>query len=279
MEENKTMALLKQELPQLKAVLALNALPGTDVETLALEELKHLELAALSKPDIFKCEPITVALAVRACLKQNLSLDPYQGLVYIKTRNVNTGTQSSPVWKKALEIMPSANGLISIARQCGRILDVDRPEVEYNDKGVVISVTARFMIPTFDAKAQPSVRWVEHNFTESDFRRWALASHKESARGKQDADPVKMNYANPNYKIHNGGIDPEFARAKAIRHGLKKLGTNMNEKRAVGIQPAIKTVIDPVTAETEAGSEIEYTQHEEVAETPTTSVNLKNIQL
>lgn len=285
-EENKTMVLLKQELPQLKAVLALNALPGTDVETLALEELEHLRSAALSKPEIYQCEPITVALAVRACLKQNLSLDPYQGLVYIKTRNVNTGTKDSPKWKKALEIMPSANGLISIARQCGRILDVDRPEVEYNSDGKVINVTARFMVPSYDSKMQPSARWVEHVFAESDFKRWQLASHKENGRGKSDMDNVKMNYANPNYRIHNGGIDPEFARAKAIRHGLKKLGTNMNEKRAVAIQSTPqKVMIDPVIAQEETASEITYTEHEEIPQAEvapaqeTKSVNLKDIQL
>jgi hypothetical protein len=90
-------------------------------------------------------------------------------------------------------------------------------------------------------------RWEKRKFDESDFLRWKTKSHQENARNKQDANFSTLNYANPNYTNWCGGIDPEFARAKAIRHSLKKLGTNPNEKKTINIVvPAEKKIIiDP----------------------------------
>lgn len=260
-EENKTVALLKKELPQLKAIIALNSRQGADVQTMALEELEHLKSVALTKPEIYECEPVTVIMALKAVLKQNLTLDPYQGLVYIKTQSVNVGTKASPSYRKGLVIEPTANGLISINRQCGRILDVDRPEVKFGANGKVTSVIAKFLKPTFDEKGQPATRWQTTEYDESEFKRWMVYSHRQNSRGKQDANGETLNYANALYRSHNGGIDPEFARAKAIRHALKKQGTNMNERPSLQA-PIIKSVIEPSAATQESADE--YQSYEEV---------------
>lgn len=234
--ENKQNAVLalKAEIPQLRAILALNARPGQDLATMAEAEIGYLEAAAITKPIIYECEPITVLLAVKTVLKQNLTLDPYAGLVYIKTRSINVGTRATPVYKTALEIQPSCNGLISIARQCGRILDIKRPEVTKDATGKVNAVQVDLLLPSI-----PAPRWETFKFDEDDIYRWQRASHNENGRNKQDANANTFNYANPNYTNFKGGIDPEFARAKAIRHALKKLGTNQSEQRAN------KIVIDP----------------------------------
>ncbi len=234
--EVKPLELLKTAVPELKAILALNAKEGVDVETIALQELEHLRMAAITKPDILDCLPATVVMAVKAVLKQNLTLDPYAGLVYIKTRNVKIkNAQGQDEWKKALEIQPSCNGLLSINYQCGKIIDHKNPEVKKDDAGKVIEVSFEYQVA--------SGRWEKRTFDESDFTRWQLASHKENGRNKQDAKIETMNYANPNYTNWKGGIDPEFARAKAIRHSLKKLGTNPNEGKFNKIIVSAKTVI------------------------------------
>lgn len=222
--ENQTngIVLLKQEMPQLQAIMGLNR--KGDVSVLIQQEIAYLESAAIAKPIILKCKPLSVLLAVKSVLKQNLTLDQYAGLVYIKTRNVNTGTKDAPVWETAMEIQPTCNGLISIARQCGRILDIERPQVTKNAAGQISGVSVRIMLPS-----HPEPRWEKFEFDEDDFYRWRRASNNENGRGKNDAAGEEHKYANPNYKNFKGGIDPEFARAKAIRHSLKKLGVNQHE--------------------------------------------------
>jgi hypothetical protein len=222
--QNNPVALLKQETPQLQAIMAIYK-KGQDIAVLATQEISYLETIALTKPEINQCEAISVLLAVKSVLKQNLSLDPYAGLVYVKTRNINSGTRDKPEWKKALEIQPTANGLISIARQCGRILDIKRPQVTKSaETGKITGVSVEILLPSV-----PQPRWETFTFDEDDFYRWQRASHNENGRNKQDANPNTFNYANPNYTNFKSGIDPEFARAKAIRHSLKKLGTNPHE--------------------------------------------------
>lgn len=232
-KQEQMLQVVKQELPQLKAILSLNTQKGTDVETLALQELEYLQTIGLSNPAIYECLPQTIIAAVKSVMKQNLTLDPYAGLVYVKTRNVNIGTSDQKNYAKALEIQPSANGLISIARQCGRILDIDRPEVKKDAAGKVVGVSVKYLVPSYNEAGQKIAKWKTVEFDESDFKRWRKASHNENSRGKSDA--ATRDYSNPNYSNFNGGPDPEFVRAKAIRHGLKKLGTNPHETRATQI--------------------------------------------
>jgi hypothetical protein len=281
--ELKPIELLKQEIPSLKALLALNTSKDVDVETLALQELEYIRQYAINNTAIMECMPQTVVIAVRNVLKQNLTLDPYAGLVYIKTRNVNTGSKENPVWKKALEIQPSANGLISVARQCGRILDIKRPEVTKDGNGKVIAVSVEVLIPS-----TPSPRWDKISFDEDDFYRWQRASHKENSRGKKatEVDNETLNWANENYTNWKGGIDPEFARAKAIRHALKKMGTNPNERNATRIViDAPKTIVVELDADIKASQdEPEHTSYETVEsniqkQENTSSTTLKDIAL
>lgn len=248
-----TMAVVKQELPQFKALIALNARPGTDVETLAIQELEFLQQRALTVPAIYECVPQTIVMAVKGAISKNLSLDPDAGLLYVKTRNVKSGDQ----WMKVLEVQPTANGLISINRQCGRVLDVKRPEVTKDASGKVISVYVEFLLPSYDLNGNKTARWEKVSFDEDDFYRWRRASHKENGRNKQDANAETMNYANENYTNFRGGIDPEFARAKAIRHGLKKLGTNMNERRMdkIDVVDAKYKLVDEAADEAAANDE------------------------
>ena len=259
MEKQNGLELCKAELPTLKAIIKLNNDASLDAETFALQELDYLKTVALTKPDILDCIPESILLAVKTVMKQNLSLDPNAGLVYIKTRNVKIkDDKGKDTWAKALEIMPSANGLISIARQCGRIIDIKRPKVDKDDNGKVIRVSVELKLPSGN-----ETRWETFEFDESDIFRWQRASHKENGRNKPDADGEKMNYANDNYTNWKGGIDPEFARAKAIRHALKKLGTNSNEIRAIKISSEPKEVYVDVTADEQAyNDEVGFTNVE-----------------
>lgn len=264
METNNALILLKENTAAIQGIIALTN-KGTDTAVLAQQEIAYLEAISLTKPAIKDCVPISVLLAVKNVLKQNLTLDPYAGLVYIKTRNINTGTQGAPKWEKVLEIQPSANGLISIARQCGRILDIKRPQITKDEKtGKVTGCSVEILLPS-----TPEPRWEKFEFDEDDIYRWQRASHTENSRGKQDADVNTFNYANPNYTNFKGGVDPEFARAKAIRHSLKKLGTNQNEVKAgtLIIEPKkehyniIDKEKDIAASEDDKGG---FTQYEEV---------------
>lgn len=242
MEKNETtsLALVKESLPEMEALLSLNAKPGINVAAVALQELEYLKNISLTKPDILQCIPQSIVAAVKSVLKKNLTLDPDAGLVYIKTRNIPLEKNGDVVtkWGKVLEILESANGLISVARQCGRILDIDRPEIKKDESGKVIGVSVKMLFPSY-----PEPVWKTISFDEDDFYRWKTFSHRENSRGKKDADNEKFNYANKLYSSWKGGIDPEFARAKAIRHGLKKLGTNPNEALATKIVVETKKVI------------------------------------
>lgn len=281
-EETKPMVALTNALPEIKALIGLNASAGVNVETLAMQEIDNLKMMAVTKPDILECLPSTVVLAVKNVLKQNLSLDPYAGLVYVKTRSVKIkNAEGQDVWKKALEIQPSCNGLLSIARQCGRILDMKRPEVTKDPhSGKVLSVKVEFLLPS-----TPSPRWETFNFDSDDFYRWQRASHKENGRNKNDANLDQLNYANDNYTNWKGGIDPEFARAKAIRHALKKLGTNQNEMRMQKIvfTPFKEVVVDAAKDEAavndEAGNTTVDNPTVTVSAEVKNTVNTENIQV
>jgi len=273
---NQQLEIIRKEIPALEKILALNARPGTDVATIAMQEFNYLELLAQTKPDILKCTPQSIILAIRGVMKQNLTLDPYAGLVYTKTRNVNIGTEEQKNWVQVLEMTPTANGLISINRQLGRILDYTNPQVKKDAQGKVIGVSMQVLKPSY-----PNPRWETFEYDESDFKRWRIASHKENGRRKNDANIQTLNYANASYTNFNGGIDPEFARAKCIRHSLKKLGTNPQESGAVKVFDVPKErVVDPEKDEYidfnyDAQTQDEFTQHEEL----NTQINQTNFDL
>lgn len=249
--------IIKPELPTLTAILSLsNDKDKNILQTLALQELSYLEEHVLTKPEIATCHPQSILLAVKNVMRKNLTLDPSAGLVYIKTRKKEINGK----WVLMLEAQETANGLLSYNRQFGRLLDFTNPKVTKNEKGRVIGVTMRILKPSY-----PQPRWEDFEYDESDFNRWATASHKERGRGKADASLQTLNYANHLYRSWQGGIDPEFARAKCIRHSVKKLGTNPNELQLPIVNNIEVKPIDPNIAEAEAADEnADYVQHEEI---------------
>lgn len=245
-QSEQAIAIIKKEQPIFEKILALNARPGTDVATIAAQELMYFEVMAQQKPELLQCTPESILLAVRSVMQKNLSLDPYAGLVYVKTRSVNIGTKQQPQYIKVLEMSPTANGLISYNRQLGRVLDYTNPRVKKGADGRVIEVSMQLLKPS-----HPQPRWENFTYDQSDFKKWQTASHRENMRaykqntGMKEPDINTLNYANPNYTNFNGGIDPEFARAKCIRHSMKKLGSNPQETTVRVYNVPNERVVDP----------------------------------
>lgn len=257
--------ILEPEIPTLMAILSLSN-EAKDLQTVVLQELTYLEQHALAKPEIINIakgnpqQQQTIVLAIKNTMRKNLTLDPSAGLVYVKTRKLQLGNQ----WVETLEIQETANGLLSFNRQLGRILDFTRPKVTKNDKGRVTGVSMRLLLPS-----PLGPRWEDFDYDESDFKRWATYSHKERSRNKADADAKALNYANHLYRSWEGGIDPEFARAKCIRHSVKKLGTNSNEGALViNLNLPKEKLLDAEVALAEAADDNgEFAWSEEVSTT------------
>lgn len=254
--------ILEPEIPTLMAILSLSN-ETKDLQTVVVQELTYLEQHALAKPEILGVakgtlqQQQTIVLAIKSTMRKNLTLDPSAGLVYVKTRKM----QINNAWVEVLEIQETSNGLLSYNRQLGRILDFTRPKVTKNDKGRVTGVSMRLLLPS-----PLGPRWEDFDYDESDFRRWATYSHKERSRNKADANNETLNYANHLYRSWQGGIDPEFARAKCIRHSCKKLGTNPNEGLVVlNLNLPKGKLLDAEVAMAEAADENgEFAWHEEV---------------
>lgn len=248
-------ALVKQ-LPTLAALAGLTARKGTNLNAIVMQEIEYLRMHMITKPDIAECVPESVVVAMKSMMRDNLSCDPKAGLVYLQTRNVKVKSKSADgkvaeKWVKILDITPSGNGKLSIARQAGRVLDAKRPQLtKDNATGRVTGVSIELMLPSV-----PEPRWETFEYDESDFERWMKASHRQGARNKNDRNDETLNYANPLYTSWRGGIDPEFARAKALTHACNKKGTNRNESRAGFIGHGAKVEIDP-KADEAAQSEV-----------------------
>jgi hypothetical protein len=173
-----------------------------------------------------------VLLAVKQCICDNLTLSPIAGLVYLFPGKIQTGINpatNAKIYKDVLVYQPTAEGEISIARQSGSILDHKRPVCTYDAEGRVQSVTFEFMVPSY---GQP--RWEKVTFDQSNFEKW-----KQKSAAKFGGNP------NANYSSWKGGIDPEFAGSKAIKHALTKLGTNANEIR----KPMVSQHYQPIQQE------------------------------
>jgi hypothetical protein len=102
------------------------------------------------------------------------------------------------------------------------IIDHKSPQPKYDEAqgGKVVSITWEYQLA--------NKRWESVTFNEAHFNKWRKASHVKNGRNKNDADLNKLNYANPNYTSFAGGIDPEFASAKCIKHALKKMALDRN---------------------------------------------------
>ncbi len=248
------LSVLEQNKPTLE-VLALAYMPDDATPKQAQKkitrEIANVEHWLRMKPDLAGiCEKApgqeSMVYALKQCIQDGLTLAPSADLVYLIPGTVTT--KEGKVW--VINYEPTANGLLSMARQSGRILDHKRPTCEYDDTGLVVSVSVEFLVPS-----SPSPRWEKITFGPGHFKKWQTASANKNG-----------GTANANYTSFNGGIDPEFAGTKAIIHGLNKRGMNMGEVAQSGgsgnsepIAMRTELVPDPAPA-----PEPEYHQFEEV---------------
>jgi len=212
------LTILENNKPTIAKLVQYNLPIGTPIEhaeLLAMKEISNFEMILSLKPELAACDPTSILLAVKQCINDNLTLSPSAGLVYLYPGKVRVGTNSAnqPVYKDILVYEPTSEGRLSIARQSGAILDHKRPTFTYDANGRVDTVTFEFLVPSYGAP-----RWEKIVFDKNNFAKW------------QQKSAAKFNgNANANYTSWNGGIDPEFAGSKAIKHALKKRGTNAME--------------------------------------------------
>lgn len=226
-----SIAILHENKPTLAQLVMVNMPVGTteeEAQRVAVKEISNFEMILQTKPDLGGCTPLSVLLAVKQTICDNLTLAPSAGLVYLIPSKVGND------WVATYS--PTANGMLSIAYQSGAILDNKRPIVTFDSEGKVDTVTVEFLVPSY-----PQPRWEVITFNKTHFKKWQDASAKKNKGA-----------ANANYISWNGGIDPEFAGTKAIRHGLNKRGANTNAPRNVITEPKF----EPTTA-----IEKEFTEH------------------
>jgi hypothetical protein len=208
-------------------------------------EITYLEKIIQRNSLLEKATDDSLMLCVRSAILDNLSLDPNLGLCYVQPQPMNIGDKNNPKWVIVAEYSRSARGEISYNKQAGAILDITRPKLFKNEEGRVIGGEVDILRPSY-----PEPRWECFDFDESDIERWGKASEKKN-KGKRNILYV-------NWK---GGIDPEFMRAKIVKHSLKKLGANMNE--GVNIEkPTPETTYTPPV---EAKEEIDEPKNDEVS--------------
>lgn len=229
------LAILEQNKPTLTQLVLVNMPPGTnphEAELLAMREIANMELIMSTSPDLAACSANSILLAVKQCINDNLTLAPSASLVYLYPRKVTVGTDSSnqPIKEWVICYDPTANGRLSIARQAGSILDYKNPVYTFDTAGTLDTVTVEFLVPSI-----PSPRWQDVTFDKRSFEKWGEAAAAKSASKTKPK----------HYTSYKGGIDPEFAGTKAIRHGLAKRGTNMNERK----NPALANAYRPIPKE------------------------------
>lgn len=229
-----------------------------------IREIANVEQWLRTKPDLKAvCETQSgkesMVYAVKQCIQDGLTLSQSADLAYLIPGKVKTGQNGNQdLYEWVVNYEPTANGLLSMARQSGRIFDHERPICEYDAvTGSVLSVTVKFLVPSF---GQP--RWETVTFGAGHFSKWKAASLKKNGA------------ANANYTSFNGGIDPEFAGSKAIIHGLNKRGMNMEEVPQVGGTGKPHPIGNAMP---ELKLEPEYTPHTEAQETSAVKITLHEI--
>lgn len=258
--ENNSIALLNESVPTLTQLLLVNMPEGTteqEAKRKAFREIMNIEAIFSLKPELAACDAGSIVLAVKQCIGDNLTLAPAAGLVYLYPQKVQVGTDpnnNAKIYKQVLVYDPTAEGRISIARQSGSILDHKRPVCVFDHDGMVESVSFTFLVPSFGG-----ARWETVTFTKADFEKW-----KQKSAAKFGGN------SNGNYVSWKGGIDPEFAGSKAIRHSLKKLGTNKNEIRQISYHPIqerqIFAELKPFEQQAQIEHKTETAQHQLLTE-------------
>lgn len=268
--ENNQLQILESDRATLARLCQIN-MPGAsleEAERMALKEITNLEMILTMNPDLAVCNKVSMLQTIKQSINDNLTLAPSAGLVYLYPSHVKVGfdkAKNCDIKEWVMVYDPTANGRLSRARQAGRVLDCKKPSPKFDATGKVESITVEFLVPSY-----PSPRWEVITFYQWNFDRWRDAS--AAKRGKEKG-------ASAQYTKHNGGIDPEFAAAKALRHGLAKLGVNMNERP--NTVPANKIDLAPIisadSASKEAGEDNGYTHFEEIPSTTTQPDNNQEI--
>lgn len=260
-EEIQSLMLLRSEQPTLTQLILVNMPAGTTVEEanrVALKEISNFEVLLQERPELRNCNPKSVIYAVKQCISDGLTLAPSSNLAYLLPSKVKVGQNGNQdIYDWIVKYDPTANGRLSIAYQAGSILDVKRPYFTFDSDEKLDTVTVEFLVPSI-----PSPRWEVITFGKMHFKKWADACAKKNS-GKLNA----------NYTSWNGGIDPEFAGSKAIRHGLSKRGTNANMKRAFNVPSNITSVISSTGIEKEKTDLLEDTKNVHIEEAKIISVN------
>ncbi len=244
------LTLLNENKPTLIQKALINMVRGAsleDAQRLVEKEIFNIELILSQKPELKVCTKESILSVLTQSINDNVTLAPQAGLVYVYPYHCKVGfdtATNTDIKAWVLQYDPTANGRLSIARQAGRILDNKRPVCAFDATGKVMAVTVEFLVPSY-----PTPRWEAITFGEGHFKKWHTASLAKKNSGKQ-------------YTAFNGGIDPEFAGTKAIRHGLNKLGINMNERPAR--MGAVTFTALPVEQVIKEASE-EHAQHEVVS--------------
>jgi len=217
--EQTGLALLNEQKPTLAQLVLVNMPKGTTIDeatNIAIKEISNYEMILSTRPELKVCNPKSVVHAVKQCINDGLTLSQSAGLVYLLPTQVKVGQNGNQDIKEwALSYDPTANGRLSIAYQAGSILDHKKPTYAFDKDGKLDTVTFEYLVPSYK---EP--RWESYIADKRLFEKWMAAS---AAKNKGQA--------NKNYTSYKGGIDPEFAATKAIRHGLAKLGANLNGKR------------------------------------------------
>lgn len=242
------LALLDQDqnLKTLTQLALINMKPGSSKEDallLVVKEKTNIELIMSTRPELSECSGNSIIQAIKQCINDNLTLSPSAGLVWLYPRNIQVGVDkktNAKIYENVVVYDPTANGRLSIARQSGTILDHKRPYCVYDSTGKVEKVVFEILVPSY-----PHPRWEALEYGAAYFERWKKAAINKSSSKTTPAL----------YTSWNGGIDPEFAGSKAIRHGLNKRGTNMNEKRYSAPMHFSEQFIDPNVALNEASEE------------------------
>jgi hypothetical protein len=224
-------------MPTLTKLALVNMKEGAtfeQAERFVIKEMANLEAILNEKPELAACTTASKIQALKNCINNNLSLAPSANLVYLMPSQVTVGMDGAnqPVKEWVVAYKPTANGNLSINRQCGRIFDY-RHSIQYDEAGHVHSVTVWYLIPTVGG-----TRWSDpYVFMKPHFNKWKKASAAKN-KGKANANYTSWNQDD---KFENGSIDPDFALSKAINHSLKRLGANSNE--VVTTTPT--TIINP----------------------------------
>jgi len=146
---NNQLELVKQKMPALKGMLANNA------EQIAVALPPHMETAMFARcvqtyflkhPELFQCQPASIARALFSCAQIGLYPDPTLGMAYL----VKYGTECT--------LVPGYRGLIDLMRRAGNVKRVEAQVVIEGDEFDAAYGTSPHIIhKPSDMKTRPEV--------------------------------------------------------------------------------------------------------------------------